>query len=343
LFVAYFWRSGPALPLTACCFSVTFNLASIIPYFAPGANMTTHSAARACLVGERDGFLWYHIDAPQNPPLDELAREYHLHELAVEDCRTPGTRAKVDEYGEILFAVANLVRFDPEERLCSFLEIDFFLRSDVVISVCDGPDPIIDQVRLLFQTEERLAQPGRLFHRILDGMVDRYLPVLDTIEERIEVLEEQALEHSSPKLLGEVFSLKRSLIEFRRVTISMRDMVGQILRRREPWLESENLYFRDVYDHLLRAMEFTETYRDILTGVLEVHLTAAANRTNDIVKVMTLFATITLPILLITGYYGMNFEHLPLLHNPYGGYIATGLMTLMAGGMLYAFKKTGWF
>jgi magnesium transporter len=314
-----------------------------LPPLAPKAASITASNGEACLVGEHKGFRWYHVDDPVGPALDELAQTYGLHELAIEDCRVPGTRAKIDEYGEILFVVANVVHFDPARDECSFAEMDFFLRENLVISVSDGPNAFVDQVRALFLTDPKLAKPGKLFHRLLDAMVDRYLPVLDSIEERIEVLEEKAIEHTSTKLLSDIFSIKRSLIEFRRVTISMRDMLSQILRRHEPWLLSEALYFRDVYDHLMRALEFTETYRDILTGVLEVHLTAAANRTNDIVKVMTLFATVTLPILLITGYYGMNFEHLPLLHNPYGGYIATGLMAALAAVLLYAFKKTGWF
>jgi magnesium transporter len=309
----------------------------------PKVSSSPSSNAEACLVGEVNGFRWYHVDDAAGPALDELARSYGLHELAIEDCRVPGTRAKIDEYGETLFVVANVVHFDPAQDQCSFAEMDFFLRVNLVISVSDGPNSFVDQVRILFLVEPKIASPGKLFHRLLDAMVDRYLPVLDTIEERIEVLEEKAIEHTSTKLLSTIFSIKRSLIEFRRVTISMRDMLSQILHRNEPWLLSEGLYFRDVYDHLMRALEFTETYRDILTGVLEVHLTATANRTNDIVKVMTLFATVTLPILLITGYYGMNFEHLPLLHNPYGGYIATGAMAALAAVLLYAFKKTGWF
>ncbi len=290
---------------------------STVPGPLTNSSILTQSA-QSCLVGERDGFRWYHIDNPAGPALDELARTYNLHELAVEDCRVPGTRAKIDEYGETLFVVANVVQFDSAQDECSFTEMDFFLRENLLITVCDGANQFVDAVRAIFPSESKLVHPGRLFHRLLDAMVDRYLPVLDSIEERIEHLEEKAIEHTSTKLFTDIFSLKRSLIEFRRVTISMRDMLSQILRRNEQWLQSEALYFRDVYDHLMRALEFTETYRDILTGVLEVHLPAVANRTNDIVKVMTIFATVTLPILLITGYYGMNFENLPLLHNTYG-------------------------
>jgi magnesium transporter len=305
--------------------------------------MISSDSLQDVLAGERDHFRWFHASNPQNPALDELARTYHLHELAIEDCRAPGTRAKIDDYGDTLFVVANALSFDPAHYECSFAEINFFLKEDLVISVCEGQDGIVDQVKAAFASDERLAHPGRLFHRILDGIVDRYLPVLDTMEERIEDLEEKAIDHTSSRLLSEIFSLKRSLIEFRRVAISMRDLMSQLLRRPEPWLQSESPYFRDVFDHVLRAIEFTESYRDILTGILEVHLTAAANRTNDIVKVMTVFTTVALPILLITGYYGMNFDELPLLHHPHGGYIASVLMALLALGMMYLFRRIGWY
>ncbi|MGA8035909.1 MAG: magnesium/cobalt transporter CorA [Candidatus Acidiferrales bacterium] len=305
--------------------------------------MTATSAMQACFVGERDGYTWYHVDDPAGPALDELAKEYGLHELAVEDCRVPGTRAKIDQYGDTLFVVANIVHYDAEPNECSFTEMDFFVNEKLVISVTPGQNAFAEAAKAAFATDPRLGNSAKLLHRLIDGMVDRYLPILDSIEDRIEIVEQKAIEKTSTKLLSEIFELKRALIEFRRVTIGMRDMVSQMLRRSEPWIENEKLYFQDVYEHLLRALEFTETYRDILTGVLEVHLTAAANRTNDIVKVMTLCATVTLPILLITGYYGMNFDNLPFSHSKYGVFIATGMMTALAAVLLLLFKKTGWY
>lgn len=305
--------------------------------------ITGTDAMQAAFVGERDGYKWYHVEEPAGPALDELAKTYSLHELAIEDCRVPGTRAKIDPYGDTLFVVSNIVHYDPSTNECSFTEMDFFVNPNFLISVTQGKNGFTDALKSTFLTDPRLTCSARLLHRLIDGMVDRYLPVLDTIEDRIESVEEKAIEHSSPKLLAEIFELKRALIEFRRVGIAMRDMISQLLRRSEPWLESEKLYFQDVYEHLLRALEFTETYRDILTGVLEVHLTAAANRTNDIVKVMTLAATVTLPILLITGYYGMNFDNLPFQHSKFGIYFATGLMTALVAVLLWIFKRTGWY
>src|SRR5262249_16666787 len=137
--------------------------------FEPGVFLMASANAissEKCLVGERNGFRWYHLDAPASPALDELAQAYHLHELAVEDCRVPGTRAKIDEYGDTLFVVVNIVRFDKELDECSFSELDFFLKDNLVISVCDGPNPVVDQIRAVFLAGDRLANSGRLFHRL---------------------------------------------------------------------------------------------------------------------------------------------------------------------------------
>src|SRR5437879_2946974 len=131
---------------------------------APAKSLTPTNELQNCLVGERDGFRWYHIENPEGPALDELARIYGLHELAVEDCRVPGTRAKIDEYGETLFVVANVVKFDSAQDECSFTEMDFFLRENLVISVCDGTNQFVDAVRTAFPSQSKLANPGRLFH-----------------------------------------------------------------------------------------------------------------------------------------------------------------------------------
>src|SRR5580698_2657060 len=170
----------------------------------PMTTSTTSAAMQGAYVGERDGYKWYHVEDVHGPALDELAKVYGLHELAVEDCRVPGTRAKIDEYGDTLFIVANLVKFDKIIDECSFSEMDFFLRDKLLISVTEGPNAFVDQIRAVFPTQPKLAATGRLFHRLLDAMVDRYLPVLDTIEDRIEILEDQAIERTSTKLLQNI-------------------------------------------------------------------------------------------------------------------------------------------
>jgi magnesium transporter len=136
--------------------------------------------------------------------------------------------------------------------------------------------------------------------------------------------------------------LRRALIDYRRSALAMREVLNHLLYRTEPWYRSQQAYFRNVYDHVMRALDFVETYRDILNGVLDVHLSATANRTNDVMKVLTVFATLATPMLLITSFYGMNFDYLPLLHSPRGALIATAGMLLISLIMLAYFRRKRW-
>jgi magnesium transporter len=300
------------------------------------------AAMDACLVAERSGFVWYHVEDVRGPALEELAARFGLHELAIEDCRSERQRAKVEDFDRHLFVIANNVHFEPEKDECFFGEIDFFVGKDFFISVHDGPSKSYRAVRPKFDKDPKMAHPGRLLEAFVDWLVDQYLPVLDGIEERIETIEEKVVGRPSPQMLAEIFALRRALINFRRVATSMREVVHSLLTRTDPWLKSRHAYYRDIYDHVIRALDFVETYRDILNGVLDVHLTATANRTNEIMRVLTVFATLATPFLMITGFFGMNFELLPWLHEPLGAAWATGVMLGMSGAMLWYFYWKGW-
>lgn len=304
---------------------------------------TTQQSIAECLLGTRGGFRWYHVEDVRGPALDALATEFGLHDLAVEDCRNLRQRAKVEEYDNHLFLIVNTVHFDAEKIECWFGELDVFVGKDFLISAHDGPSRTIRAVRPMFDADPKLAHPGHLLHALLDYVVDRYLPVLDTVEDRIDALEDQCYHRPSPKLLAELFALKRALINFRRIATGMRDLVNHLLYRNEPWLRSQQPYFRNVYDHVVRALDFVESYRDILTGILDVHLTATANRTNEIMKVLTIFATLATPFLLVTGFFGMNFDYLPLLHHPLGAAWVTAGMLAIGLAMLWLFRRRGWF
>jgi len=300
-------------------------------------------AMAACLEGQHNHFRWFHVEDVKGPALDELAAAFGLHELAVEDCRAAGTRAKLEDYESHLFLVVNTLHFDPQKNTCWFGEFDIFVGKDFVITVHVGPSRTAAAVLPRFKSDPKLGHPARLLHALLHVIVGRYMPVLDTIEDRIDAIEDQAYARPSPRLLTELFAVKRALVEFRRVCTTMREVANLLLTRHEPWLRSHQAYFRDIYDHVVRSLDFVDTYRDILTGVLDVHLTATANRTNEIMKVLTIFATIATPFLLITSFYGMNFERLPLLHDPFGALWATLAMLGIGLLMLLFFKRRGWY
>jgi magnesium transporter len=197
-------------------------------------------------------------------------------------------------------------------------------------------------VKPRFATDAKLAHPARLLHALLGVVVSRYMPVLDTIEERMDTIEETVYTDPSPEILGELLGIKRALIEFRRVCSTMREVAHLLLSRQEPWLRSHQAYFRDVYDQIVRSLDFVDTYRDILTGIVDVHMTATANRTNDIMKVLTVFATLATPFIVISGFYGMNFDVLPFAHHPLGPWIVTSIMLAIGLGMLWYFRRKHW-
>ncbi len=183
-------------------------------------------------------------------------------------------------------------------------------------------------------------RPWRLVHALLDETVDDYLPVLDRVGTLIDELESGVLQSPTPDTLQRVFALKRVLIEFRRNATAMREVLNHLLRNAPPG-EERYILLRDVYDHLVRTLDFIETYRDLVSGALDIYLSSVANRTNEIMKVLTIYGTIALPMIVITGFYGMNLD-LPLQGTAHGVGVVIGAMALSAAVILLYFRRKGW-
>ncbi|HSC78358.1 MAG TPA: magnesium/cobalt transporter CorA [Candidatus Acidoferrales bacterium] len=286
---------------------------------------------------------WYHVEEPESPILDRLAQEFGFHELEIEDCRHLRHTAKLEEYENHIFLIANTLHFVPETLGVWFGELDIFLGQDFVVTVHAGPTRSVREVLPRVQTIAKLQRPDRVVYALLDSMVDRYLPVLDEIGDRICQIEDEVHASASVRTLEDIFALRRGLTEFRRVLSTMREAVNAMMRFRPPYYRADMAaYWRDLYDHIIRATAEIEAQRELLASVLEVYLTATANRTNEIMKVLTIYATIVLPMVVITGYFGMNFEHLPFLEWRYGVQIVNGLMVALTIGLLIYFRKRGW-
>jgi magnesium transporter len=283
---------------------------------------------------------WFDVPDPNSPDLDELARRFSLHELQIEDCRRRPQRAKVDEYGNYLFAILkHLVLTDKRPE---FDDFDVFLGPDFLITVHQGDSALLAKL-LKWVQENHVTRLDRILHQMTDLIVDEYLAFLDDSSEDISKVESLVLECPEPPVLRDIFQLKRRLIDFRRNASGMRDVINAIIRR-EGGLTGDDLdpYFRDVFDHLVRAVDLVESQRDLLTGSLDIYLSAVANRTNEVVKVLTIYGTMALPLVVITGFFGMNL-HLPWMNNPYGVWYASLLMVFSMVGVLWYFKKKGWF
>jgi magnesium transporter len=296
---------------------------------------------------DRPGLLWLDLDDPMSTALDDLAAHYGFHELAVEDCRQGLQLAKIDHHGTHDFAIINTTHYS--DRPCELMlkEINVFLGRDYVITVHQGLSHAVAEVEkrnaMGAPNGGNVTSPDQVFHAVIDVVVDRYLPTLDSIGDTIDSVQDDLLLNPDIRLLETMFELKRGMLQFRRAVASQRELLNVIIRDESEFITPRmRIYFRDVYDHAVRAMDLVETYRDLLTGGLDIYLTQMANRTNNIVKGLTILATIMLPLTLVTGYFGMNFEYLPLLKHPNGIWYTTAGLIVITVAMLGFFKYKKW-
>lgn len=286
---------------------------------------------------------WHEIRDPQDPELDRLAERYRLHPLHVEDCRHRGQNAKVEESRGYLFAVLKTVSIAPDGSLLAG-DLDVFLGRDYLITVeeedCPPARRVIEQVR----GGASGLRADQAFYRITDGMVDSYLPVLDHFSEVIDELEDQVLDRPTPEALARIFDSKRSLILLRRLLVNSRDAAGQLQRSETELIHREMWPFlRDVYDHVSRHLDLVEMQRDLLSGSLDIYLSSVANRTNQVMKVLTVLGTIALPALVISGIYGMNLKGLPWADSPHGTALVSGVMAATTVVLLGILRLMRWF
>lgn len=282
---------------------------------------------------------WFDVADPESAELDELAQRFGLHELQIEDCRHRPQRPKTEEHDHYVFTVLKHIHDGSE---LEFDDLDLFLGRDFLISVRSADAAVIEKVRTR-AGEENVDRLDRLFYMIVDQIVDDYQPVLDKLADEISEIEDVVLDHPDPETLARIFLLKRKLVEFRRIAGGMREVVNSLIRR-ENGLVGDDLdpYFRDIYDHIIRTVDLIETYRDLLSGSLDIYLSAVANRTNEVMKVLTIWGTVSLPLVIITGFFGMNLR-LPWVNSPYGTDYAVALMAISTIAVLIYFKMKRWF
>jgi magnesium transporter len=286
---------------------------------------------------------WYDIVDPYDPELDRLAAEYHIHPLHIEDCRHGGQRAKVEESAGYLFVVLKPVQVDAEEGLV-FHDLDVLLGNDWVITVQEGNRETCGKILGPIRAAAAELSAPKVLYRICDATVDSYLAIMDHTDDVIDGLEERVLQDPNPEVLAHIFRTRRELIEMRRILANTRDVTAHLYRTPSDFIPGDLLpFFQDVYDHVALNLDMLETQRDLLTGAMDVYLSTVANRTNQVMKVLTVLGTIALPALIISGYFGMNVKGLPFAESPHGLAIVTGGMGLVTALLLGLLWRLGWF
>jgi magnesium transporter len=286
---------------------------------------------------------WHEIRDPQDPELDRLGARYHLHPLHIEDCRHRNQSAKVEESREYIFVVLKTIQIDEDGSVVEG-DLDIFLGRDFLITVeeskCPPARKLLEQVKAGAPGQ----RPDQLFYRVIDGVVDTYLPATDHFSEVIDHLEDEVLDRPTPAALARIFETKRSLILMRRILVNTRDVAGHLQRTETDLIQREMWPFlRDVYDHVARNLDLVEMQRDLLTGSLDIYISSVANRTNQVMKVLTVLGTIALPALVISGIYGMNLKGLPFSDSPHAMTIVGAMMAATTAVLLLILRFFRWF
>jgi magnesium transporter len=278
--------------------------------------------------------------------LQQLGTAFGLHPLVVEDIVNTDQRPKIEDYGEYLFIVLKAVVIHQEPQSFMAEQISLIVGVNFVLCFLEGSDdPFVDLRDRLRNDKGRLRKMGTdyLTYAHIDTIVDQYFPLLEKLGEDIEELEERLITQADRKALRTLHQSKREMILLRRAIWPLREVLGHLERGESTLIHSStHIYLRDVYDHTIQLIETTETYRDMLAGMMDIYLTSLSNKLNEAMKVLTVIATIFIPLTFIVGIYGMNFEYMPELKWPWGYPLVMGFMLMLAIGMLWVFRTKHW-
>lgn len=300
-------------------------------------------------LAQPEELLWVSLEHPDASEFSLLRDVFHFHPLAIEDCQSSGYQPpKVDDFGAYIFMIVHAIQPHPDLSEMETSELNFFLGANYLVTVYNAPSmPPVEVVFQKLHRDERLHDNGSDFlcHAVLDALVDAYMPIIDKMDEEIEWLEDQVLERPNPQTMERIIFLKHSIMNLRRIISPMREVINRLSRDDFPMIDRQSrIYFRDIYDHLVRIQDLSDTIRDIVSGTMDIYLNSTSLRLNEVMKALTIVSTIFLPLSFIAGVYGMNFsENFPALNWKYGIEFFWALCILIAGGMLTWFKKRGWF
>jgi magnesium transporter len=282
-------------------------------------------------IANKSGHMWVDIDICDPRQVELLKGIKDLHPLAIEDALAKNSRPKLEEFPGYIFLIIVGVRFHeptPDPYDLQTFDLCFFLGPNFLVTVHDGPSLSVDDVAKRIEKNTELLARGvdRLTHAIMDGAVDEYFPLLDKIDDFVDSLEQRVVIDFDQGALPEIFAVKRLVLSLRRHVAPEREVFNILTNRPSQLLSSDSqVYFRDIYDHVLRINDSIETYRDLLSSVLDSYLTQVSNRLGRVTKGLSVIATISIPFVVISGMWGMNVQHIPLAGYPHAFWWMLGL------------------
>ncbi len=290
---------------------------------------------------------WIDIDGLRSiPTIEALGKHFGFHPLVLEDVVTTGQRPKMEDHESYLYLVLRMVRSRDSTGEIDDEQLSLFLGPGWVISIQEKAGDVFDPVRERIRNGKgriRKMGAGYLAYALVDAVVDHYFVVLEKLGDRVDSLSEKLVTEPGPASLRELQTLRHELLFLRKWIWPLRDVISRLERCESAFFsEATRIYLRDVYDHAIQVLDTVETYRDMVSGMLEIYLSSLSNRMNEIMKVLTIITTVFIPLSFVAGLYGMNFQYMPEIEWRYGYFAILGLMTVMAGVMVLYFKRRRW-
>ena len=308
-----------------------------------GETMSLRAAYDQTAAG--DSFVWVGLHDPSQEEFDDVARQFHLHELAVEDAIKAHQRAKLEIYGDSLFVVLKPATYDDAAEEIELGDIMLFVGDRFVVTVRHGTLGSLGSVRTRLEGDRELLARGPIavLYAVLDRVVDDYLPVATDLDRDVEQVEEDVFSADGGNPTERIYRLKRQILEFHRATAGLIEPLDLLVRNRVP-VDTEPLaeYLRDVQDHARRVDQQVDAHRDLLTSVLQANLAQVGIRQNEDARRISAWVAIAAVPTLIAGIYGMNFDHMPELHTPWGYPLALLVMVGICVSLYRGFRRSGW-
>jgi len=319
-------------------------------YFTYGKIVSLEATRQALsqALADEKGLLWVNMESPTAEEEALLSDVFQFHHLAIEDCISQAHHLpKIDDYRDYLFIITHGINYDTPRDQLETSELHMFLGKNYVVTAHWVPLRGIASIMERCQEDTSLLERGSDFlaHAILDTQVDGFIPVLEQLSERIDEIENEALQNPSQDTSARILLFKRDVLTLKRIAAPQLEVINRLSRKEFPIItESMLIYFRDIYDHLARVDSLTESLINLGEGALNAYLATVSNRQNEVMKVLSIMASIFLPLTLLTSIYGMNFQNMPELHWRFGYYAIWVIIVAVGIGLFSYFKiKRKWF
>lgn len=297
-------------------------------------------------LASNDRVTWLNIDGVnQAPVVEKLGAIFDLHPLVMEDILNTDQRPKVEDYDGYLYIVLRMLRFDKDQQQIHSEQVSLIMGDNFVLSFQEQPGDVFEAIRQRLRGGRRIRfmHADYLTYALLDAVVDHYFEMLEHLGDQVEALEDQLIDEPGPDSLARIHHYKREMLLLRKAVWPLREVLSRLARDDSPLIDQETrLYLRDVYDHAVHVIDSIDTIRELLVGMLDLYMSSVSKRMNEIMKVLTIFASLFMPLTFIAGIYGMNFDVMPELHWRWGYPGVMVLMLAIFSGLLIAFRRNRW-